>query len=288
MSNAWRKAAKKISHSKTTGKKLTVLEKVVLTSLADFHNDKYDQCYPSHETIAKDINSTRETVARNVKKLVEHGLISVSNRGSGQNSKLVKFLFPKKETIPNSIVTQNHNEVDSIVTQSHSHCDSKAIHCDSKAFHCDAESHEQVITINNNHTTEANSETDAISYLQTWLCVYPEKGNRKAIVREWNRLKPAADVLIADTENRKQNDRRWLAGYIPKPENYLKDERYNEPIEPVRKSESETTLPRDDNKLEDWAVAHGIHQKGNAPLGMDYAEYRQWLQKISQRPEFQP
>ena len=280
MSNRMRLLAKK------THADLSTTAKFVLVSLADYHQNKTGKCYPSHATIAKDINATRETVARNIKILVKKGLISTENRKGGQNSKYVYFHLDQWDEESQSIVTENHNgivtENDSIVTESHRHCDSKA-------KHCDGESHEQLnnITIEQTHNREKSQTDERSDGFERWRCVYPKKGNRKAAEREWNRLRPDADLLIADTENRKLNDRRWLAGYAPNPENYLRDERYNDPIEPVRKSESAAAsrLPKDDAALDAWAVAHGIHEQGKAPQGLDYAQYRKWLQKIIQRGE---
>jgi DNA-binding MarR family transcriptional regulator len=288
MSNRMRLLAKK------TDAGLSSTAKFVLITLADYHNNKTGKCYPSHTTVANDTNLTRETVARNIKILVRKGLISTANRNGGQNSKYITFHLEQSQSNVtenhNTNVTGNHNgivtENEGIVTENHRHCDSKA-------KHCDGESHEQLnnITKRTKHN-RGNSQTNAqFDGLEKWLCVYPKKGNRKAIEREWKRINPDVDVLIADTKKRIANDRRWQDGarYAWSPENYLRDEHYNDPIEPVRKSEAEpsTMLPHDDQALESWAVAQGIHERGNAPLGIDYSQYRQWLQQYIQQHNLQ-
>ncbi len=271
--------------AKKTDAGLSTTAKFVLVSLADYHNDKTGKCYPSHATIAKDINTTRETVARNIKILVERGLISTENRNGGQNSKYVWFHLDQDDRKSQLNVTENHNgivtENESIVTENHRHCDFQT-------KHCDGESHEQLnnITIEQTHNSQGSQSSEQSDGFERWWCVYPKKVNQKAAAREWKRLRPDADLLIADTENRKANDRRCLAGFIWNPENYLRDERWKEAIEPIRRSEAEsaTTLPRDDNQLEAFAVALGIHDLGKAPQHiMNMAQYRQFILEWVQR-----
>lgn len=51
--------------------------KMILLKLADNTNDETGQCFPRHDTIAKHCECSRRTVIRNIKKLVELGLIVI-------------------------------------------------------------------------------------------------------------------------------------------------------------------------------------------------------------------
>jgi hypothetical protein len=56
------------------------------------------------------------------------------------------------------------------------------------------------------------------------------------------------------------------------PPNYLLD--WTIPKAATRKA-----LPRNDEDLESFAVEMGLHERGNAPAGIDYRQYRQWIQE---------
>ena len=61
-----------------------------------------------------------------------------------------------------------------------------------------------------------------------WWAIYPRKRGKAAAQRKWKAkgLDDKADALIADAKNRKVNDGRWIAGYIPDPLTYLNQERW--------------------------------------------------------------
>jgi hypothetical protein len=58
-----------------------------------------------------------------------------------------------------------------------------------------------------------------------------KKVGKKPTLTVWKRIKPDADVLIADIENRLANDRQWQEGFIPNPTTYLNQERWNDAIQ---------------------------------------------------------
>lgn len=65
---------------------------------------------------------------------------------------------------------------------------------------------------------------------------YPRKIRKEAAQRIFQAqgLGQLLDTILRDIERRQSEDRRWVEGYIPNPDNYLRDRRWEEPIEPVR------------------------------------------------------
>ena len=74
-----------------------------------------------------------------------------------------------------------------------------------------------------------------------WWQQYPKKVSKKEALKAWNKIKPDADLLIADTINKATNDDGWLRGYIPNPTTYLNQERWNDELQ--RPKPSEQSLP---------------------------------------------
>lgn len=70
-----------------------------------------------------------------------------------------------------------------------------------------------------------------------WWQHYPVKRDKESAYQAWKQLKPDAElqkVLIADVENRKQNDPQWAKGYIVYGSKYLKKKRWLDEIEPTQ------------------------------------------------------
>lgn len=65
---------------------------------------------------------------------------------------------------------------------------------------------------------------------ERWWKTYPKKVGKKETYQVWQRIKPDADLLIADTLNRIANDDRWLRGYAKDPVRYLRHEVWNDEV----------------------------------------------------------
>lgn len=72
----------------------------------------------------------------------------------------------------------------------------------------------------------------AKSRFADWWAVYPLKVGKKPCEAKWKsrKLDAIADTLIADTLHRAANDSGWLGGYVPNPETYLNQERWNDDL----------------------------------------------------------
>lgn len=71
----------------------------------------------------------------------------------------------------------------------------------------------------------------------------PVKVKKKTAADIWKRkhLDDKVEIIIADIENRKRADDRWLRGYIPDPPVYLRQERWNDEI--IRPRNAHLTAP---------------------------------------------
>lgn len=74
-----------------------------------------------------------------------------------------------------------------------------------------------------------------------WWKIYPKKRDKKKALAAWKRIKPDADLLVADTENRITADSLWVDGYIPNPTTYLNGERWHDEVETRRGSSRKLT-----------------------------------------------
>ena len=108
---------------------------------------------------------------------------------------------------------------------------------------------------------------------------YPLKKGKQAALRAYNNRHSIRQInpyqLINDVVLRTANDAQWLAGYIPHASTYLNGERWNDEMTPVVTKAN--TLPRDNGKLQPWAIDHGYRC---AWSGETFTEYRQALEVL--------
>jgi len=98
--------------------------------------------------------------------------------------------------------------------------------------------------------TETETETEKKLHwsndFDRWWKSYPKKVGKKTARSIWQRIKPEADTLIADTMLKQQNDSQWLGGYIPNPTTYLNQERWNDELQTRNGSGSGTLSPSEE------------------------------------------
>lgn len=96
---------------------------------------------------------------------------------------------------------------------------------------------------------------------------YPKKVKKKDAQRVWKtkRLDKQSLIILADIQNRLNNDQRWKDGFIPDPPTYLRGERWNDEIQTPTKS----TNTHDDPfqyRCPCGCGTNGIHQVGKRYL----------------------
>ena len=74
---------------------------------------------------------------------------------------------------------------------------------------------------------------------------YPNKTARKVCLAKWKsrKLDARADAIIADVRRKASEDRRWLDGFVPNPETYLNQDRWDDPIQPKRGGSASDDIP---------------------------------------------
>jgi len=90
---------------------------------------------------------------------------------------------------------------------------------------------------------------------------YPLKKGKKAAQKAWNNIEWSkqragmCDFIIRDVVTRIEEDRQWIAGYIPHASTYLNGARWEDEITPV--GTQAETLPKEDSDLVAWAGSKG-------------------------------
>ena len=93
-----------------------------------------------------------------------------------------------------------------------------------------------------------------------WWDAFANKKNRKGALKIWKQrnLDTIADDLIADAQKRHREDGQWLRGFQPHPTTYLNGDRWEDELEPARK----TNGTMNDAELVDKARRLGIDTAG--------------------------
>ena len=68
---------------------------------------------------------------------------------------------------------------------------------------------------------------------EEWWAVYPKKVGKKPCRTKWKarKLDHIADALIADVQTRIESDDQWKRGFIPNPQTYLNQDRWEDEIQ---------------------------------------------------------
>jgi len=74
---------------------------------------------------------------------------------------------------------------------------------------------------------------------------YPNKTARKVCHTKWmkRKLDAMADAIIADVKAKSANDRRWIDGFVPNPETYLNQDRWDDPVQTRTNGRADSGLP---------------------------------------------
>jgi hypothetical protein len=74
-----------------------------------------------------------------------------------------------------------------------------------------------------------------VSFSDFWNS-YPVKNGKSKCLAKWaaKGLDAIADQIVADVKAKAASDRRWADGYVPNPETYINQERWNDPVQPKK------------------------------------------------------
>ena len=82
-----------------------------------------------------------------------------------------------------------------------------------------------------NPITDSLNPVDWSNDFDRWWSEYPKKVGKKPALAIWKRIKPDADLLITDIQERLAGDSQWREGFIPNPTTYLNQERWNDEVQ---------------------------------------------------------
>jgi hypothetical protein len=113
-------------------------------------------------------------------------------------------------------------------------------------------SNDQATTNKNERMKECKNErnnTNTAKRFDEFWNIYPKKKGKKPCRDKWKskQLDKIADTLIEDVQKRKEKDSDWLRGFIPNPQTYLNQERWEDEIE---QSQQNLVNYDDDGKIE--------------------------------------
>jgi hypothetical protein len=196
----------------------STLDKLLLCILADMANGK-GQCYPTHETLAKQCGCDPRSIIRAQKRLEKQGLIEVKSRakdGIKTSNLYTVNMIPMHVTQSHNVVTlcQEGGDIGSggVVTQSHI-------------------KHPVLNTQLNTHITP-------IVPFDNFYSAYPKRVGRAAALKAWEKLNPSPALIsriMQDIVSRVEQG-AWCTGqglqYVPGPAPYLNQQRWEDAIIP--------------------------------------------------------
>jgi hypothetical protein len=91
-----------------------------------------------------------------------------------------------------------------------------------------------------------DSDESTCSPFERFWAVYPLKEAKIPAQKKWasKQLDRLVEVIVADVKRRKAEHGKWLDGYIPMPPAYLNQERWNDPINPLREAQRKAPDPK--------------------------------------------
>lgn len=218
---------------KNTTNKLCLL---IMGSMANQDN----QCWPSHRHLADQCCCTRRTIIKVVKQLEDDGYIVSEHRSRGRErtSNMYTLMLDRVS------VGAGGSEQDSPPSEQDSPGGSEQ------------DSHETV-------TISKQSEKHTVrNEFERWWKHYPKKTNKIKAWAVWQKIKPDADKLIADVEERKIRCGKWLREIYRDPERYLKYEQWNDEFEPIQGGGQKViSTPADRNRKAQQLYLKRLHEQ---------------------------
>ena len=202
----------------------TVAMKLVLVSLADQANSA-GMCWPGYGFISKRTGLHRNTVIKSIQKLEKNGLLTKAHReGNGcSKSNMYTLHLDGSSTaqLPSNSKPLPSNA--ELPPQSHRVTRGGGAELPKPLY---------------NHQLEPPKNHYRSNDFDRWWSIYPKKVGKKPAQTAWKRIKPDADVLIADIQERLARDDQWKRGYVPNPTTYLNQERWTDELQQPKRNES--------------------------------------------------
>lgn len=213
--------------------------KMVLIALADHANDSTHDAWPSVSRLAKISALSDRSVQRSLRWLEDNCYINSQKR----DRLTTIYTLPDITLTAHLGVTESHPCDDPGVTESHGGVTESQNRGDcvtpepvnkkpvrepvrEEARECARE------TTPTNLDVPREAKSKYTGGFERFWAAYPKKRGKAAAYNSWktHKLESRCDDLVADVEQRKTDDTNWTDGYIPNPQTYINQERWEDEL----------------------------------------------------------
>ena len=231
------------------GLELPRAPKTVLAALAGHQNRKTGDCFPSHETLAKDTGYSERTVRRYVSWLRDAGLISTARR----------FKNDGRVSTHNYSFAVDWNSLTSGQADHRTERpqDKKDVTTGQKA---------QLVPLIEEPEEEPEVNAHPATFAEFWI-VWPRSESKKTAEKAWasaiKREKP--DVILAAAIAYATHPNRTAKQYVPYGATWLNKDLWNDPLPEAPQQPQQRTLTRAEQNL---ALAHQMRAEQASQKGI--------------------
>lgn len=218
--------------------------KFVLVAMANESRDG-ETVWTAVATLADATAQDRKTVIENIKRLVAMGYIEDTGERRGSTKQVVVYRFktPEIGTVKES---QKRNSTENGTVP--------VFHVKSPVFpskesqnsleRVPNSGHEPVTPVIEPVEQPVNLSLIERDSFDDFWAAYPTKVAKPQCRAKWKSkgLERFAQAILADIAAKKANDRRWADGFIPNPQTYLNQERWNDPVQPKTASNGKPAI----------------------------------------------
>lgn len=207
--------------------------KAVLISLADNANDQ-GHCWPSIPTICERTCFGERTVHGAIKWLEDHGVLR-ADRSNGRHTRYV--VTPSAYEPPQELRHRSNCATAADAVKPPQELRQPPQQMQSPPQELRSNRQEPSLTVSKSKRQSMRATTkpvDAHRFDEFWSA-YPVKAGKSQCLGKWRsrKLDAIADQILADVARKAEKDRRWLEGYIPNPQTYINQDRWNDPVQPL-------------------------------------------------------
>lgn len=202
--------------------------KAVLISLADNANDQ-GECWPSIPKICERTCFSERAVHGAIKWLETAGVL-VADRSNGRHTRYLVQVDGYQP--PQEMRHRRSCATASDAAKPPQEMQEPPQQVQSPPQEMRSNHQEPSLTVKSNHQSP-RKPSPATRFAEFWAA-YPIKAGKSQCQAKWKArgLDALADRILADVAKKRAADRRWLDGYIPNPQTYINQDRWDDPVQP--------------------------------------------------------
>lgn len=221
---------------------LPCTQKMVLVSLADFHNGKNGKCNPEKDSIASRAGISKRTADDTLAKLQSRGLIAIQSTGGRTSNQYVLNIHPdfQEPTVQELQGCDPSNHANPAPNPAAAAPLDPSNRANGARNRANGASNPAGAAPESGITSKEPITFAQNSFAHFWKC-HPRKKDKGRARAAWEKLKlddkpDLANRIIQDVEKRKTQDQQWQnIKFIPYPATYLNNERWEDDFESVTK-----------------------------------------------------